>query len=154
MKEEGPPLGLSEDEAYRPPAWVRPVLALCLLAFILMVALQALLGTALLLEDGSTLKAWDFWGNTSVLAGMFLASAALMALGTVLLLGHDDDGLSMLLLGLVVLAVAMLWGIVVFEGAGGPAALLLLMLVPLLALFGLQTSDVRRWWFQDTDADE
>jgi hypothetical protein len=46
----------------------------------------------------------------------------------------------------------MLWGVVRFEGSGGPAALLLLMLIPFLALFGLQAVEVRRWLFQSDGA--
>ncbi len=148
MQDGPPPVGLSEDEAYEPPRWVRPLLALSAAAFILMVFIQLVLAIALLTGDDATVKVWDFWGDPVVLGSLLMVSAALMALGVALLLRRRDDALALLLLGMALYEGTMLWGLVRFEGAGGPAMVLLLMLVPLLAMFGLQSMEVRRWYFQ------
>jgi len=144
-------MGLSEDEAYEPPLWVKPVLFLSVIALIGMVLLVLALGIGLVAGDDSTVKAWDFWGNTDLLGGLLLASAVLMALGIAVLLRHNDDSLALLLLGATVFEAAMLWGVVKFEDAGGPAMLLLVMLIPFLAIFGLQADEVRRWFFHSAD---
>ena len=143
-------MGLSEDEAFEPPRWVRPLLALCATAIALMVVVQVALAVALLTGDEATTKAWDFWGDPSTLGTLLLVSTAFMALGLGLLLRRRDDSLSLLLLGMTVFEVTMLWGLVHFEGTGGPTMVLLLMLVPLLAMFGFQSIEVRRWYFQPT----
>ena len=144
-------MGLSEDEAYNPPFWVKPVLFLSVIALVGMVLLVLALGIALVTGDENTVKAWDFWGDTDLLGGLLLASAVLMALGIAVLLRHNDDSLALLLLGAMVFESAMLWGIVKFEGSGGPAMLLMVMLIPFLALFGLQADEVRRWFFHSAD---
>jgi hypothetical protein len=154
MEDEAPPVGLSEDEAFEPPRWVRPLLGLCAVAFALMVVIQLALAIALLMGDEVTTKAWDFWGDPSTLGTLLLASATLMALGLGLLLRRRDDSLSLLLLGMTVFEVTMLWGLVHFEGAEGPTMVLLLMLVPLLAMFGFQSAEVRRWYFQSAGTGE
>lgn len=151
MDDDAPPMGLSEDEAYDPPFWVKPVLFLSVIALVGMVLLVLALGIALVIGDENTVKAWDFWGNTDLLGGLLLVSAVLMALGIAVLLRHNDDSLALLLLGAMVFESAMLWGVVKFEGTGGPAMLLLVMLIPFLALFGLQAEEVRRWFFQSAD---
>lgn len=154
MDDDVPPMGLSEDEAYDPPLWVKPVLFLSVIALVGMVLLVLVLGFALVAGDDNAVKAWDFWGNTDLLGGLLLASAVLMALGIAVLLRHNDDSLALLLLGATVFESAMLWGVVKFEGTGGPAMLLLVMLIPFLALFGLQAEEVRRWFFQSDDPRE
>ncbi len=147
-------MGLSEDEAYDPPLWVRPVLFLSVTALVGMVLLVLALGIALVAGDDNAVNAWDFWGSTDLLGVLLLASAVLMALGIAVLLRHNDDSLALLLLGATVFESAMLWGVVKFEGTGGPAMLLLVMLIPFLALFGLQAEEVRRWFFQSADLRE
>jgi hypothetical protein len=119
-----------------------------------MVVIQVAMAIALLTGDEATTKAWDFWGNPSTLGTLLLVSAALMALGLGQLLRRRDDSLSLLLLGMTVFEVTMLWGLVHFEGAGGPTMVLLLMLVPLLAMFGFQSTEVRRWTFQSARTGE
>jgi hypothetical protein len=152
--EDGTPqVGLTEDEAYEPPRWVRPLLAVSVAALLLMAVLQLVLGVALLAGDDVTVEAWDFWGSPSALGSLLLLSAALTFMGIALLLKRRDDSLSLLLLGMTLFEVTMIWGLVRFEGAGGPTTVLLLMLVPLLAMFGLQSVEVRRWFFQPSDAD-
>jgi len=140
-------MGLSEDEAYDHPFWVRPVVALSVIALGGMVLLIATLGIALVTGDETTVKAWDFWGNTDILGGLWLVAALLMALGIALLLKRSDDSMALLLLGVMVFVGTMLWGIVKFEGAGGPTLILLLTLVPFLALAILQLEEARRWLF-------
>ncbi len=147
-------MGLPEDEAFRPPVWVRPVLALSMVAFAGMFAIQLGLGLALVTGDESTVKAWDFWGNTGVLGGMFLTSAILVGLGIALFLMRSDDSLALFLLSTVVLSMAMLWGVIRYEGTGGPTTLLVLMLIPLLAMFGVQSNGVRRWYLQSSGSDK
>ncbi len=147
-------MGLSEDEAYDPPLWVKPVLFLSVIALVGMVLLVLALGIALVAGDDNAVNAWDFWGSTDLLGVLLLASAVLMALGIAVLLRHNDDSLALLLLGATVFESAMLWGVVKFEGTGGPAMLLLVMLIPFLALFGLQAEEVRRWFFQSDDPRE
>ena len=154
MDNDAPPMGLSEDEAYDPPFWVKPVVALTVLALGAMVLLTASLGIALVTGDESTVTAWDFWGNTDALGGMWLVAAFLMALGIALLLRRSDDSLALLLLGVMVFVGTMLWGIVKFEGAGGPAFILLITLIPFLALAGLQLEEVRRWLFHSAEVVE
>ena len=147
-------MGLSEDEAYDPPLWVKPVLFLSVIALVGMVLLVLALGIALVAGDDNAVNAWDFWGSTDLLGVLLLASAVLMALGIAVLLRHNDDSLALLLLGATVFESAMLWGVVKFEGTGGPAMLLLVMLIPFLALFGLQAEEVRRWFFHSADPRE
>ncbi|NIP36324.1 MAG: hypothetical protein GWN18_15315 [Thermoplasmata archaeon] len=153
MEDEELQVGLPEDEAYRPPVWVRPVLALSMLAFAGMFALQLGLGLALVAGNETSVKAWQFWGNTTVLGGMFLVSAILIGLGIVQILRRRDDSLALFLLSIVVLSTAMLLGIIRFDGSGGPTTLLVLMLIPLLAMFGVQSREVRRWCFHSSGSD-
>jgi hypothetical protein len=154
VDDDGPPMGLSEDEAYDPSFWVRPVLALSALALGGMVLVTASLGIALVTGDVATVKAWDFWGNTDALGVAWLVAASLMAPGIALLLRRSDDSLPLLLLGVMVFEGTMLWGIIRFEGVGGPAFLLLFMLIPFLALAILQLDEVRRWVFHSAQADD
>ena len=151
MDDDGPPVGLSEDEAYDPPFWAKPVLALSVLALAVTVLLMLSLGIALVAGDGNAVKAWDFWGDTDLLGALLIASALLVSLGIGVLMMRNDNSLVLLLLGVVVFEVVMLRGIVRFEGSSGPTMLLLLMLIPFLALFGLQITEVRRWLFQSSD---
>lgn len=154
MDENAPPLGLSEDEAYDPPTWVRPLVAISVLALAGTTLLLAVMGVALVTGDESTVKAWDYWGNTGLLGALWLVAALLMALGIAVLARRSDDSLAYLLLGVVVLVGTMLWAIVRFEEPGGPALILLVMLVPFLALGGLQMEEPRRWLFRSHEDDE
>lgn len=147
-------MGLSEDEAYDPPFWVKPVVALSTIALGGVVFLTASLGIALVIGDEATVTVWDFWGNTDLLGGLWLVTAVLLALGIAFIIRRSDDSLALLLLGVMVFVGTMLWGIIKFEGTGGPAFLLLFMLIPFLALAGLQFEETRRWLFHSADYDD
>lgn len=147
MEDDSPPVGLSEDEAYDPPSWVRPVIGLSVVLLLLSCLLLAVLSLALVAGAEDTEKAWGFWGDALTLGALLLASAVLMGLGTFLFLRHDDNSLALMLLGMVVLSATMVWGIAQYTRSGGPLVMLLMLLVPLLAMFGLQSAEVRRWWF-------
>jgi hypothetical protein len=150
VEEEAPPIGLSEDEAYDPSYWVKTYFALCMVLLGGMAALQTALGVMLLVGDEATVEAWGSWGSSSALGGVLLVSAALLASGLLMVLRRDDDGLALLMLGFCSFAVAMVCGIFRYEGGEGPSTLLVLLLVPLVGLFGLQSNEVRRWWFHST----
>ena len=154
MEEEAPPIGLSEDEAYDPSYWVKTYFALCMVLLGGMAVLLLALGAMLLVGDEATVGAWESWGSATALGGVLLASAVLMALGLLVVLRRNDDGLALVMLGFTVLAVAMVWGIFSYEGDEGPSTLLVLLLVPLVGLFGLQSNEVRRWWFHSTPGTE
>lgn len=151
METGTPRPGLTGNEAYEPPRWVKPILALSWTAFLLICVFQLVLGLLLVTGDDVTARAWDFWGSPLLLGSLLLASAALTASGLALLLRRRDDALSLLLLGMALFEVTMIWGLVRFEGARGPSFLLVLMLVPLLAMFGVQSVEVRRWYFRTSD---
>lgn len=151
MDGDAPPMGLSEDEAYDPPLWAKLVLALSVLALAGTVLLMLSLGIALVAGDGNAVKVWDFWGDTDLLGALLIASAILVSLGIGVLMMRNDNSLVLLLLGVVVFEVTLLRGVVRFEGSSGPTLFLLLMLIPFLALFGLQMNEVRRWLFQSSD---
>jgi hypothetical protein len=150
VDEDGTPLGLSEDEAYEPSMWAKPLLLISVLALGGNLFFSVVLGVLVLTDDVASVNAWDFWGDTDVLGALLILSAALITLGLGFFARRSDDSLALFLLGVIVFESAMLWGIVQFEGAGGPVMLLLLMLVPFLALFGLQTDEIRRWYFHSS----
>lgn len=151
VDDDAPPMGLSEDVAYDPPLWAKAVLALSVLALAGTVLLMVSLGIALVTGNENAVKVWDFWGNTDLLGGLLIAAAILVSLGIGVLMMRNDDSLVLLLLGVVVFEVTLLRGVARFEGAGGPTLFLMLMLIPFLALFGLQVTEVRRWLFQSSD---
>jgi hypothetical protein len=151
VEDDSPPVGLSEDEAYDPPSWVRPVIGLSVGLLLLSCLLLTVLSLALVTGAEDTGKAWGFWGDTRVLGALLLAAAVLIGLGLLLFLRHDDNSLALMLLGLMVLSGTMLWGIVHYTRSGGPLVMLLMLLVPLMAMFGLQSTEVRRWWFLSID---
>ncbi|UCC92538.1 MAG: hypothetical protein JSW25_07690 [Thermoplasmata archaeon] len=151
MNDEEPPVGLSDEVAFTPPGWAKPLLAISVLAMGGVLIFCLALGVMLLAGDVNAVKAWDFWGDTDVLGALLVMSSALLALGFAFLLKRSDDSLALFLLGIVVFEGTMLWGIVAFEGKGGPVVLLLLMVIPFLALFGLQTDEIRRWFFLPSD---
>jgi hypothetical protein len=147
-------MGLSEEEAYEPPIWAKPLLAVSVLALAGNLLFSLALGALLLTGDDASVRTWDFWGDVDVLAVLLVISAALLCLGFAFLAKRSDDSLALLLLGVVVFEATMLWGIVQFDETGGPVMLLLLMLVPFLALFGLQAEEVRRWYFLSVPDEE
>jgi hypothetical protein len=147
VNDAAPSLGLSEDEAYDIPAWGKPAMLLSALALVGTMLMAVILGTAMVIGDAHTLRSWDFWGNTDVLGGLLLVSAILLGAGLVVLIKRNDNSLALLLLGVVVFESAMLWGLFQLDRPGSPNNMLLVMLVPLLAVFGLQTDGVRRWFF-------
>jgi len=153
MVEGGPPVGLSEDEAYEPPGWARVVLVVSIIAHSTVVLALLPLGVFLVLGMEGASGAWEFWGDTTVLGGAFLVTSAFQVLGLALLARRSDGALVSFNLGTILLAATALWSVVTAEASAGTNILLLLLLLPFLGGFGVQSQGIRRWWFQDAGDD-
>jgi hypothetical protein len=152
VEDEGPPIGLSEDEAYDPPRWVKPVLKLVITVMPILPFVLIIIGVPLVAGADAATKVWSFWGDTRVLGALLLVAALLFAGGILLLLKRNDDSLALLTLGLIVFEGTMFWAVLGFQGSNGQWLFLLVMLAPLAVMACLQSSEVRRYWFVNAEA--
>lgn len=147
MEDEGPPIGLSEDEAFRPKIWV------VVLAGAAILTLAA--SGVYMMGQGATLQAsslargvWDFWGPPRVLGALFLLSGLGMLSAAVLAALRRETSLAVGFLGVLLFEVVMLIAVLRVDDAGAKVYFFGVMLPPFLALLPFQVPQVGDWLFK------
>jgi len=150
VEDDTPPIGLSEDEAFRP----RPLVVISAYG-----AVGATMGLGLLMVlQGATVlvypearEKWAFWGDPDVLASLLILSGTGLMAGGVLAMLRRDVSLVVILLGVMVFEVTMLFGVLFTENESERLLFLIIMFLPFAFLMVFQTDAVRQWLFMTGD---
>ncbi len=146
MRDDEPPIGLSEDEAYDTPKWVIASVAVASIMAVGMTAMVVSLGIAVAIDGTTASRIWAFWGSTKLLGGLLVASGAALVLGLVMLFRRNDIGLALLLIGVLIFQLVMFRAVLTEPDAGTRGFFFLVMLLPFLMLLLFQLEGVRTWF--------
>lgn len=146
MEDDTPPIGLSEDEAFRP----RPLVVIT--AYVA-VGITIGLGLLMFLQGVSVLaypearETWAFWGNSDILAALLILSGLGMMAGGALAGLRRDISLVVILLSVITFEVTMLFSVLKAENESERLLFLVTMFLPFFFLLVFQTDAVRQWLF-------
>jgi hypothetical protein len=144
VTEGPPPLGLSEDEAFSPSLETK-LLVFSGIGLAIIVGLVVVLQGVFLFTQENAKVAWEFWGNTDILGGLFVIIAISMFMGALLAISHNDNCLVLIFLGVLILEVTMLLAVIKVSDVDMRLLLFLLMLLPFAMFLMFQQDGVRKW---------
>ena len=146
MEDDASPIGISEDEAFRPKPMVA-IMAYGAVGVTIALGLMMFLQGVTVLSYPEAREKWAFWGSLDLLATLFILSGLGMMVGGALAGLRRDVSLVVILLSVIIFEVTMLFSVLKTLNESERLLFLIIMFLPFFILLVFQTDAVRQWLF-------